>query len=277
MNKLFSICILWFGLSLLTACNKKNKGQKEQASLEYADEKSNLSGLLSVDHLKKIDMPEALPQNTFNYLTTKSKFSFESGSQHIDNTSMNVRIQKDSIIWLSVTGFGFEVARGLITQDSVRFIDKINKNYYAFSYADLHKKYHFPLNFNLLESLFIGKVPLRDLDQGNWYHGEDFIVFKPESAQMDMDLYFKSDNLDYYQLKTIDRNSQTFFGVEYGEHKQVQDHRFPFSSLISLLGRKSNDNDIFKTTIQIQHTKMETAEVNPGFPFAVPSGYTQKR
>lgn len=277
MNKHFGIWILLFGITLLSACNKKNKAHHNETATENPEGNLNRSGLTSVEGLKKIDIPENLPENAFRYLTIKSKFSFESGNQHIDNTNMNVRIQKDSVIWLSVTGFGFEVARGLITQDSVRFVDKINKNYYAFSYADLHDKYHFPLSFHLLESLLIGNLPLHDPSQGSWYEDENRIILKPESKQMDMDLYFKPDNLDYYELKAIEPHSQTHFGVAYGDYKAVQDFRFPFSSLISLVGRANNKKDILQTTIQIQHTKIETADVSPGFPFGVPSGYTQKR
>jgi hypothetical protein len=72
---------------------------------------------------------------------------------------VNIRMKKDSIIWLSVTGVGLEVARGIITPDSIVFMDKIHKDYFVFNYEQLSKQYNFDLNFALLQSVIIGNLP----------------------------------------------------------------------------------------------------------------------
>ena len=42
------------------------------------------------------------------------------------------RMYKDSVIWISVTAiFGIEGLRAIITQDSVKILDKQNKCYYT--------------------------------------------------------------------------------------------------------------------------------------------------
>ena len=86
-------------------------------------------------------------------------------------------MKKDSLIWISVTGVGFEVARGLITKDSIVFMDKFHKEYFAFNYEQLSKKYNFDLNFALLQSIIIGNLPFPQDPMRNLPRRKTFMYF----------------------------------------------------------------------------------------------------
>lgn len=52
----------------------------------------------------------------------------------------NLRIKRDSIIWISLSSiFGIEVARIMLTPDSLKFIDRLNKKYFTGDYKYLNK------------------------------------------------------------------------------------------------------------------------------------------
>ena len=77
------------------------------------------------------------------YLTAKSKISFKSKDQDIDNANVSMRMRKDSILWLQIVVGPIEVVRGIITRDSIQIIDRHNKAYYQYDFASLSQKFNF--------------------------------------------------------------------------------------------------------------------------------------
>jgi hypothetical protein len=74
------------------------------------------------------------------------------------NFNANIIVKHDSAIWISATAIaGIEAFRILCTLDSVKIIDRLNKEYYTFTYQDINNKMGLCVNFNLLEALITGK------------------------------------------------------------------------------------------------------------------------
>jgi len=71
----------------------------------------------------------------------------------------NIRIRKDSAIWVSMSpGVGIEAARVLITTDSVKFINKINKTYFFASISELNERLNTDLDYKILEDFIAGRA-----------------------------------------------------------------------------------------------------------------------
>lgn len=104
----------------------------------------------------------------FHWLTGKidSKAKFK-GSDNEFTT--NFRIQKDSLIWLSIAPLlGIEAARVVITPDSVLFIDKINKKYFSGNDDYLQKLLKIDeIDLCFLQSILLGEPVLLD-DEERW-------------------------------------------------------------------------------------------------------------
>ena len=54
---------------------------------------------------------------------------------------IKVRILRDSIVWVQIQKFGFEVGRMLVTPDSAFFINRLERSYSIYSITDFFKKY----------------------------------------------------------------------------------------------------------------------------------------
>jgi len=68
-----------------------------------------------------------------------------------------LRIQKDSVIWMSLSpALGIEVARLMITQDSIWFINRIDKNYFKGDYDFINSFFQTTVDFDILPALFLG-------------------------------------------------------------------------------------------------------------------------
>ena len=79
------------------------------------------------------------------WIVAKGKLSFQDDFQSFRG-SFNLRIRKDSVIWLNVKKLSIEGARILIDQDSVFAIDRLNKQYIAFPLDQLEQRLGLPLS-----------------------------------------------------------------------------------------------------------------------------------
>ena len=78
----------------------------------------------------------------------------------------NLRMRKDSIIWMSISpALGIEVARMVVTPDSVKFIDKWNDKYYLGTHEFIEQRINIDLDFGLLQDLAVGNPILYDPEE----------------------------------------------------------------------------------------------------------------
>jgi len=69
----------------------------------------------------------------------------------------NLRIRKDSIIWMSISpALGIEVARMMVTPDSILFLDKWNDQYFTGNHDFIEEKVDIKLDFSMLQDLAVG-------------------------------------------------------------------------------------------------------------------------
>lgn len=277
---LLAMCLTWF-----TACHKprSSKNTSSSADTTRAAQAPEVSQApTTTDSVKVVpDAGTPMPvvkvnEVDFQYLTAKSKFSFKSDKQDFDNTNVNIRMKKDSIIWLSVTGVGLEVARGIITRDSIVFMDKIHRDYFVFNYEQLSKQYNFDLNFELLQSVIIGNMPFEMQEDGRFIKENDFYVLKQLVERLEVDNYIAEKNQKLSRLKATELPTKNTFTLDYEDFREVGTFLFPFTSLINL-NVLSKDQQMKQTTMRLKHSKVELAEQSPGFPFNVPSSYKRKR
>lgn len=92
----------------------------------------------------------------FKYIKAKFNMHLKEGKKKTSFKGQ-IRIQKDSMIWVSFSPLlGIEVARMLITNDSVKFINRMNKTFFKGDYKYLNKFFDTNLDFNVLQALIIG-------------------------------------------------------------------------------------------------------------------------
>lgn len=114
----------------------------------------------------KID--RRLPHPLINDMR-KSEFHFQWLSAKLDceasddsskfNFAVNVRIRKDSVIWMIVTDpvIGIQVARILITKDSVKFVKKLpQEECFKGDFAILSNLLQNEVDYDMIQSLLVG-------------------------------------------------------------------------------------------------------------------------
>ncbi|TAE40510.1 MAG: DUF4292 domain-containing protein [Runella slithyformis] len=212
----------------------------------------------------------------FKYLTAKSKISFKSKDQNIDDANVNMRIKKDSIIWLYISKLGFEAARAIVRQDSVFVMDKIHAEYYAYSYEQLSKKFNFGLSYNLIQSILIGNMPIPKQPNQRFKKEKDYFMLRQQEGKILIDNYIGEKSRRLKKLMATDQPTKTSLTLDYDDFTELSNFIFPYTSLLKLDYQSAQDQQFYQTVFKIKHQKIELTDQKLEFPFVIPTKYKRK-
>ena len=213
----------------------------------------------------------------FTYFHFKSKVEYSEGNddQHF---TINGRIKKDSIIWLSITpGLGIEAMRCLISKDSVFLLDRIHNKYYAYGFSYINSSFKTNLNFNNLQSLLLGNLAFPITIKDKLVKKEDlgFYLLRQNRDNLKVDNYVLIQNLkiETVEIENVDNNSS--LSLKYDEFAPLDS--FLFANHIKTVVKFVDNTGKEKTNlIDIRHSKAEIVTKPLNFPFNVPKKFEDK-
>lgn len=275
-----SSLVLWSFLvtSTLLATSCKRQRLNRPTSPPRAADSTAVVPVPSADSLaqgtsrdEKIDVAEI----DFEYLVSRSKISFRSKDQKVDNANVNIRIKKDSVIWMNVSLLGISGVRALITRDQVTVIDLVHKEYSQFDYPTLSRRYGIELSFDLLQSIIVGNVPLRK-NPRKISKDPDYFIIRQEAGQVLVDNYIGKQDRKLRKLKAVELRTNNTLNLTFDNFAVLNDMLFPYSSLITLDLQSGTDRQSVQTVIEIRHQKVELTDEPQSFPFSIPAKYERK-
>ena len=103
---------------------------------------------------------DLVEQNEFEYTSFSSKLSVSADiPAQRGSFKVNLRMQKDSVIWMSVTpALGIEAVRVFIQPDTLMFINKMKDQYFAGGYSSIDTLLKYATEFEFLENLLVGNA-----------------------------------------------------------------------------------------------------------------------
>ncbi len=258
MNRYFWL-ISWVCLFVLASCGRKTVST---SGIPLAEELT----------IQNID---------FNYLTSSSKIRYRNDGENVSATA-NIRVKKDSVIWISVTpGFGIEAARGLITRDSVSFINRLDKEFSTYSFEELSNKFNFNLNYDLLQAVLLGDMP-RPLTAGDQVEKQvNHFLVRQQEGPLTIDNFVDARLMKVSRVAVVDetkrddqRRGKNTLNLRYEDFKRLNDQFLPFKNVVSLDYRSQGQKR--RTQIDIQHKKANIVDEVLRFPFSIPNNYARK-
>jgi len=214
-----------------------------------------------------------VPITNFDYLSTRSKIKFETPEQSLSGTG-SIRIKQDSIIWMSITAvLGIEAGRVLVTKNEVAIMDRINRTYSIFDYPSLIRRFNFYVDYNILQEIFLGNMPfpLQDKDKIN-RKGNVWEV-KQQLANLLVENFMHAGIMKLENLEIVQKPINNSMNMRFGSYENVSGLPIPFKSAVSLNYGISGKKQ--KTTIQIEHSRVDISTEALTFPFSIPDRYTR--
>jgi len=247
MNKLFLMCLI--GTVAFTSCNRK---------------------MGAIFNNKKDKLEVVNPQ--FDYFSAKAKFRFDDGKKSVSATA-NFRIKKDSIIWLSISpGLGIEVARVLIDTANVYVLDKINKQYYEYTFGQLSNEYDFDFNFQMIQSVILGNL-IEPYKKQRVEKTDNYFFYTASKGAYSFQNFIGAKSMKLEKVQVYDEGTKNTISVNYSDFILVNDQIFP-NEIFAVIDYESSQKE--NTEIYISYNKMEIKSSPLSFPYSVSSKYERK-
>lgn len=219
----------------------------------------------------KTEVLTALKSKKINYNTAsiKAKASLSINKNNNDAT-MNIRMQRGKAIWVSVTVIaGLEVARALITPDSIQILNRLESTYINKPFSYIYQFASKEVNFNTLQDIFIGNALEGTLSPSAIVEinaGQTDV--KGSLEQLAYMLSFNQNN-QLIQSNLNDKAASQTLSVSYSEHRTIGSQEIPH--VISIKSNARNNN----ISIDMRYTSLGLNE-SLDFPFSVPKRFTLK-
>jgi len=213
-----------------------------------------------------------LKNNRIDYKTFSAKVDvdYRGGDDKHYDVNANLRMYKDSLIWISVNAvFGIEAMRLLINKDSVFLLDKLNKTYLTRSIDYLQEVSGLPLTLSNLQDILAGNPVFIDsvVSYSNDNStisllsiGKTFKNLVTINGEKNVLVHSKLDDLDITRSRTADLNYDDY------ENKKGKS----FSSKRRITVAEKNKLDISLNFKQYEFND------DLSFPFSIPKNYKQK-
>lgn len=269
------IIILVFGVLLATSCRSTRKIQtaistkKDTTAVEVKPLTDPHED--SVRFIK--DAYYQLLGNRIEFETFSAKINTDYQGNDDKKYDVNafVRMKKDSVIWISVNvALGIEGIRMVIDKDSVRILNKLDKEYRVRSMEYLQEITALPLNLHTMQQLIIGNPVFLDtnivsysvdgttvslLSEGQWFR--HLISMNNNNHLV---VHSKLDDVDALRARTCFLN--------YSDYETDKAVKFSTNRTISVTEKTKLDIKLnFK-----QYGFNETLS----YPFSVPKSYKRK-
>lgn len=230
---------------------------------------------------------QKLLDNEFDFeaVSTKASITFDDGKK--TSFKAHLRIQKDSAIWISVTPLlGIEMARVLITQDSVMLINRASSEYFVGDFNYINELFGADLDYQMIEALLLGNS--LDFEMNDKIHSavdrekDLYFISTEKKRKVRKDLKKDKDKIKE-QIQALWLNPQTFkiselllssshndnsLAGNYTNYKIVENEQFaPYNLNFILTSKKI-------ITIEVSYNKI-TMSNSLTFPFNIPDKYVE--
>jgi len=205
----------------------------------------------------------------FNTLSMKAKAGLSIDNRRHD-VSMSVRMKKDEAIWVSVTVIaGIEVARALITPDSIKILNRIESTYTKKPFSFIHQYTNEQLNFKTLQTLLIGST------DPAFISGDTNVSLesgKPVLSGLLNGLTYSfilNENNKIVQTSLKDEGAGQQLTAKYSDFYALGDQIMPYT--VNISSAAGSD----KAAVNLNYSQV-TIDETLDFPFSVPKRFTIK-
>jgi hypothetical protein len=247
--------------------------------------------------LKKVE------QNAFdyNYFTIKRINCQFSNGENKANFKVNLKAIKDDKILVSISKLNIPVGRVLLTPDSVKYVNYIERNYFVDDYSYLSRFLNIDLDFATIQSIlsnnaFSYRNDRKNKDFRNFisYIDSGMYVVQSEKERkiakieekvkadkmerrmkrLDLDalilqrMYFNPGNFALVKLIIDDKTNDRKMEMDFDDFTQVKNKDFPGFISMQFISLQSNVN------MKIRMSGFSTEKIS-SFSFKIPEKYEQ--
>ena len=215
----------------------------------------------------------AIEEIDFEYLHGKSRMILKDGNKERE-VKANVRVRKDSVIWMNFTVIGVQGGRALINQDSITIISNVDKEYFVFDYKELSKRFNFEINYQVIQSAMLGNLLMKRSEADTVEQKGATYLLSQSSGHVDVMNYISSSTMKIQKVELKENDTHNSLTLNYGDFQPLGNKSFPYNGTINLFYKTVAG--LLNTTIIFEYTKVEVGDKEVKFPFNIPKKYVRR-
>jgi len=246
---------------------------------------------ITIRHNRKLEdktadeLLKAINDSSFSAQWISGKASVETDIEGKSNSfDISMRIRKDSVIWITISPLlGIEVARVLITRDSVKFMDRYHKKFQVTDYNFLNDLLRMNIDFEIVQGILTGNIFAYKKSKFNSVFIEENQYYilsslgkhklkrsleeKDPNKPVIQDMWISDSSYRIIKLSIEDDRVDKSLITDYDDFRATSAGLFPFKSHTKIKAEKA-------VNISIEYSKIVVNEEQQ-FPFTIPGSYAR--
>ncbi|WP_126973028.1 DUF4292 domain-containing protein [Gynurincola endophyticus] len=267
---IYNIGICFLLLLTMASCSSSRKVKKVTQPDQQIDYTGQTASGDTLKYITEFREQVALNEASFRTFSAKAKVLFTDKEDKTTEVNAIIRIKKDSVIWVSINALlGIEAARVLITPDSVKLINKLDKKIVEHSVTYLQELVNLPLDFHSLQDLLLGNALYFDEGVVAYQKEDDLITVLSVNEKIKSTLQFDSKRALFLSavLSEMDPAKDRVSTILNDEYEKKSKRWFSLFRNIKVEGST-------KANIQITFRQYEF-DGAVSFPFNYPKDYSK--
>ncbi len=214
-----------------------------------------------------------IEQIDFGYLHGKARLVFRDEKKERE-VKANIRIRKDSVIWMTFSVIGVQGGKALINKDSITIVSTVDKEYYVFDYEELSRRFNFKIDYSVIEAAMLGN-PIKNTESEKEIGQEGE---REKMIQREGSVTIKSlinpimKKIEYVEL--VESTTSNMLKVEYSNFQPLGNKNFAYNGVVNVFYKTASG--IINNTITIEYNKAEVGDKELKFPFKIPQRYDRR-
>lgn len=276
--------LCFFSIMIACSCGTAKKLEKaSQQNEKWAanNAQNNIGDPGDADFARQVY--SRLEANRIDFSNFSAKIKIEANTAGNKKNEFNafLRIKKDSAIWVTVNAMlGIEAFRLMITPDTVKIMDKLNKAYRVEPFGFLHTYTNYPFDFQAIQDLLIGNPVIIQADQND--SGNDITGKNALFATKDLQGRVLLSILNAYTRNEFILSSDYYLTVT--NHLKDRDTAVEQSCLLNYFNYVRKGGSYFSTMREVKLSGSNALELYLDykqfsfnepltFPFTIPKNY----
>ena len=251
MHPRLTLLPVFVGLLLTQACSKK--------TIPTID--TELSKTLAI---QEID---------FEYFQGKARLNYNDGKKERE-VKANIRVRKDSVIWMTLSVVGVQGGKALINKDSITVVSTVDKEYFVFDYKELSERFNFKVDYQVVQAAFLGNLIQPRSSQDKVERNPTYDLLQQRIGTVIIKNYINASLGKIEKVELTEEDTKNTITLNYTNFQPVEDKIFPYNGIINLYYK--TPAGAINNVIIFEYNKAEVGDKELKFPFNIPRKYDRR-
>jgi hypothetical protein len=215
----------------------------------------------------------AIQEIDFEYFHGKARLNYSDGKKERE-VKANIRVRKDSVIWMTFSVIGVQGGKALINHDSITIVSTVDKEYFVFDYVELSKRFNFKIDYHVIQAAFLGNLMQPRSSDDIVERQPNYDLLEQHNGTVSIKNYINASLSKIERVELTETDTKNAITLNYTNFQAVEDRIFPYNGIINLFYK--TPAGVLNNVITFEYNKAEVGDRELRFPFNIPRKYDRR-